>query len=286
MGASPSRHEESTASSRVGDGHAVPVATGSSTSGSNQAQSKRAPPPHKFNEIIAQEMTATGIFLAGKTKARTFKCFVDTLWQYYLTKYWVHEKTRGNCFMLFPRALYITWGEDPRYWSWHLLKETSDTEIEAVSLKNVCWLEIHGKLESSHLTPGVTYEVVFEVMLTKQAYGWTVPVNLRLKLPNGTVQERNENLQEKPRGQWLQLKVGEVKAEQGLKGEMEVSLFEYGGQWKKGLFIKGIRITPKEKHLCGMLKDLQTVSEVVSGVRQSKERSSMDNGVRTKPSVK
>ncbi|TVU21726.1 hypothetical protein EJB05_31383, partial [Eragrostis curvula] len=240
MGASPSRHEESTASSRVGDGHAVPVAASGATSGTNQAQSKRAPPPHKFNEIVAQEKTATaaelqdrvstGIFLAGKTK-----------------KYWVHEKTRCNCFMLFPRALSITWCEDPRFWSWHPLKETSDTEIEAVSLENVCWLEIHGKLELSHLTPGVTYDVVFEVMLTKEAYGWTVPVNLRLKLPNGTVQERNENLQEKPRGQWLQLKVGEVKAQQGQKGELEISLFEYdGGKWKKGLLIKGIKIIPKE----------------------------------------
>ncbi|GJN37418.1 hypothetical protein PR202_gb26371 [Eleusine coracana subsp. coracana] len=240
MGASPSHHEESSASSRVGDGHAVPVAASSATSGSNQAQSKRAPAPHKFHEIVAQEKTATaaeledrvnsGIYLAGKTK-----------------KYWVHGKTRGNCFMLFPRALSITWCEDPRFWNWHALKETSDTEIEAVSLQNVCWLEIHGKLELSHLTPGVTYEVFFEVMLTKEANGWSVPVNLRLKFPNGTVQERKEKLQEKPRGQWLQLKVGEIKAQEAQKGVMEISMFEYdGGLWKKGLLIKCIKIVPKE----------------------------------------
>ncbi|KAF8663029.1 hypothetical protein HU200_055620 [Digitaria exilis] len=122
------------------------------------------------------------------------------------------------------------------------------SEIEAVSLQNVCWLEIHGKLELSDLNPGVSYDVVFEVMLTEPSYGWTTPVNLRLKFPDGTVvQERKETLQEKPRNQWLELKAGEVKAQPGQKGEVEISLFEYdGGQWKKGLVVKGIKIVPKE----------------------------------------
>lgn len=116
-----------------------------------------------------------------------------------------------------------------------------------MSLQNVCWLEIHGKLELSHLNPGVNYDVVFEAMLTEPSYGWTTPVNLRLKFPDGTVQEGKEKLQEKPRNQWLELKAGEVKPQPGQKGEMEISLFEYdGGQWKKGLLVKGIKIVPKE----------------------------------------
>ncbi|KAG2595527.1 hypothetical protein PVAP13_5KG081200 [Panicum virgatum] len=156
-------------------------------------------------------------------------------------------KQRCNCFMLFPRGLSITWSEDPRYWSWHPLKETSDSEVEAASLQNVCWLEIHGKLELSHLTPGVSYDVAFEVMLTEPAYGWTAPVNLRLKLPDGTVQERKEKMQERPRNQWMELKAGELKAQPGQKGEVEISLFEYdGGQWKRGLLVKGIKVVPKE----------------------------------------
>ncbi|OEL35981.1 Protein PHLOEM PROTEIN 2-LIKE A1 [Dichanthelium oligosanthes] len=245
MGAAPSRQETPTDSSRAGDGRAVPVSTSSAASAtgsnSNQAQSKRPPAPHMFHEIVAQEKTATaaeledqvhgeGVYLAGKTK-----------------KYWVHEKSRCNCFMLFPRGLSITWSDDPRYWSWHPLKETSDSEIEAASLQNVCWLEIHGKLELSHLTPGVNYDVVFEVMLTEAAYGWSTPVNLRLKFPDGTVQERKENLQERPRKQWLELRAGEVKTQPGQMGEVEISLFEYdAGLWKKGLLVKGIKIVPSE----------------------------------------
>ncbi|KAG0536468.1 hypothetical protein BDA96_03G066200 [Sorghum bicolor] len=262
MGASTSTSRQETASasdsSRAGDGRAVAVVASSAASATgsnsnNQAQSKRAPLPHKFHEIVAQAATttggtpaaaaeledqvySTGVYLAGKTK-----------------KYWVHEKTRCNCFMLFARALSITWSDDPRYWIWHPVKETNNAEVEAASLQNVCWLEVHGKLELSHLTPGITYDVVFEVMLTEPAYGWTVPVNLRLRFPDGAVQERKEKLQDRPTKQWLELKAGEVKtaAQPGEGhsggGELEISLFEYdGGLWKKGLLIKGVKIVPKE----------------------------------------
>jgi hypothetical protein len=88
MGTSPSRHEASSDSSRAGDGRAAAVSTSSAASGtgssSNHAQSKRAPAPHMFHEIVAQEKTATaaeledqvlsgGIYLAGKTKVIKFQ---------------------------------------------------------------------------------------------------------------------------------------------------------------------------------------------------------------------
>ncbi|KAG2582595.1 hypothetical protein PVAP13_6KG041400 [Panicum virgatum] len=223
--------------SRARDGHAGPEMPSSAISGSNQAQSKRE--LHMFHDIIAQDHEKTamadelqkqvyeGIYLAGKTK------------------YWVDEK-RYNCFMLFPRGLSIAWGEDASYWSWRNLEDYNDPEVEAAILEEVCWLDIQGKQELTHLTPGVTYEVVFEVKLTEPAQGWNMPVNLHLKLPNGTALQRKENLQEKPREQWLPLKVGEVEAKEELKWPMEISLFEHGGHWKRGLLIKGIRITPKK----------------------------------------
>lgn len=77
MGASPSREEAHSNSSFSGNGKAMAVASSASSSGSNQAQSKRAPALHMFQEIVAEkDFTAssledqiyTGIFLAGKTK--------------------------------------------------------------------------------------------------------------------------------------------------------------------------------------------------------------------------
>lgn len=40
-----------------------------------------------------------------------------------MQKYWVDEKTGYKCFMLFPRGLSITWGEDTRYWNWQPREE-------------------------------------------------------------------------------------------------------------------------------------------------------------------
>ena len=118
--------------------------------------------------------------------------------------------------------------------------------VDVAELLNVCWLEVHGKLEASMLSPGVLYEFVFVVMLKDPAYGWEVPVNLRLTLPDGSKQEHKENLMEKPRGRWIEIVIGEFMALQDKPGEIECSLFEYeGGKWKKGLLIKGVAIRPK-----------------------------------------
>ncbi|XP_072955268.1 protein PHLOEM PROTEIN 2-LIKE A1-like isoform X1 [Typha angustifolia] len=149
--------------------------------------------------------------------------------------------------MLFARDLSITWSEEPAYWYWFPLKEKRNEEIDVALLLNVCWLEIHGKLNISDLTPRITYEVFFIIMMNEPMYGWNTPVNLRIKLPDGSVQERKESLQEKPRGKWMELKVGEFRTQAAQEGEMDISLFEYeGGQWKRGLVVKGILFRPKK----------------------------------------
>lgn len=161
-------------------------------------------------------------------------------------KYWIENKSNANCFMLYARNLSITWSEDNRFWHWPYLKESCDVFVDVVELRNVCWLEVHGKFEASMLSPGVLYEFAFVVMLKDPAYGWEVPVNLRLTFPDGSKQEHKQNLMEKPRGQWIEIGVGEFMASQEKLGEIDFSLYEYeGGKWKKGLVIKGVAIRPK-----------------------------------------
>ncbi|ONK74822.1 uncharacterized protein A4U43_C03F10490 [Asparagus officinalis] len=196
--------------------------------------------PHMYQAIIKQaddpsdgglldKIQSSGIFLNNKKQ-----------------KYWVEKKSGCNCFMLFARGLLITWSENQNFWQWVSLKETGDEEIEIASLLNVCWLEVHGRFETSYLTPGIMYEVVFMVMM-EPGYGWAKPVNLRLRLPNGYVKQSELCLIEIPKRQWTELKVGEFMAESNLAGEMEFSLYEYeGGHWKRGLTIKGAVIRPKK----------------------------------------
>ncbi|KAL0352691.1 UNVERIFIED_CONTAM: protein PHLOEM PROTEIN 2-LIKE A1 [Sesamum angustifolium] len=168
------------------------------------------------------------------------------LLQLYAGKYWVEKGSNRNCFILFARDLSITWADDDRFWHWPLLKESSDECLAVAELLNVCWLEVHGRFDIANLSPGTMYEIVFVLKLKDTAYGWEVPVNLRLTLPDGSRQEHKENLKEKPRGQWIEIPAGEFNTSDKKIGEIEFSLYEYeGGKWKRGLLIKGASIRPK-----------------------------------------
>ncbi|KAC9929941.1 hypothetical protein E3N88_45060 [Mikania micrantha] len=122
----------------------------------------------------------------------------------------------------------------------------SNEVVDVAEMLDVCWLEIQGKFEISKLTPRIKYEVVFVVMLKDPAYGWEVPINVRLILPDGKIQEHKECLIETPRSKWLEIPVGEFMVEPTKRGFVEFSLYEYeGGAWKKGLMVKGASIRPK-----------------------------------------
>lgn len=175
------------------------------------------------------DQLSTGVFLNQKRK-----------------KYWVEKKCYSNCFMLFAKDLSITWGGDARYWKWPSICESGDVTVDVAELLDVCWLEIYGKFNTKMLSPGILYEVVFVIKLKDPAYGWGVPVNVSLVLPNGYKQERKEKLQTKPREQWIEVPVGEFITSPENVGEIQFGMHEYdGGAWKRGLVIKGIAIRPK-----------------------------------------
>ncbi|KAK3430346.1 hypothetical protein EUGRSUZ_E01887 [Eucalyptus grandis] len=114
-------------------------------------------------------------------------------------------------------------------------------------LLNVCWLDVHGRFYVSKLSLGTIYEVAFVILMRPSGDGWQIPVNIRLTLPDGTKQEHKENLMEKPRGDWIEIKAGELSTSKHKEGEMEVSMFEHGGHWKRGLVVKGVLIRPKNR---------------------------------------
>ncbi|RZC89621.1 hypothetical protein C5167_027163 [Papaver somniferum] len=115
--------------------------------------------------------------------------------------------------------------------------------IEVAELVNVCWLEVNGKFDTTKLSPGVKYEILFVVMLKTSACGWGTPVNLRLVHSCGKTQHHKENLQLKPKSQWIELQVGEFQtppqpSDCKQEKEIQFSLFECEkGNWKGGLVI-------------------------------------------------
>ncbi|KAK9681610.1 hypothetical protein RND81_10G014700 [Saponaria officinalis] len=199
--------------------------------------------PHNFEAIIKDSDRAidkssieqlyqqlhAGVYLNGKKK-----------------KYWVEKKGNINCFMMFANDLSITWADNTNYWNLHNVETSEDGNITIAQLKNVCWLEVHGKINTTKLSPGITYQVSYIIKLENTSYGWEVPIKLRLTLPNGTKQEHQECLKEKPKEEWVPIRVGEFVASSENVGDVQFSLFEYeGGNWKKGLVIKGANIEPK-----------------------------------------
>ncbi|PKI74019.1 hypothetical protein CRG98_005636 [Punica granatum] len=160
-----------------------------------------------------------------------------------MEKKWIDEKSRV-CLMLYARSLYITWG-NREYWIWDCFKETTEENIEVAKVSHICWLDVRGKLSMSDLTPRAEYEVVYRVKLSKNAFGWELPVTLKLSLPNGTVRHRQVSLLEKPRGSIIELSVGHFIVEDDETGEVCFDLYEHGGHWKCGLIVHGAIIRSK-----------------------------------------
>ncbi|TXG66482.1 hypothetical protein EZV62_007757 [Acer yangbiense] len=139
-------------------------------------------------------------------------------------KTWIDNKSGCHCFMLY----------------------ASDDNIEVAKLSHVCWLDVRGKFKISDLSPGIVYQVAYVVKLTKGASGWELPITLRLSLPGEEVQDRQVSLLEKPRGEWIELNVGNFLTDGRQTREVCFDIYQHGGHWKNGLIIKGAILRPKD----------------------------------------
>ncbi|KAL3516662.1 hypothetical protein ACH5RR_023564 [Cinchona calisaya] len=161
-------------------------------------------------------------------------------------KKWVDEKKRV-CYMIYPRSLGLTSGEDGKFWGWEYFQESSGDLFEVAKLKEICWFAIKGRLNMSKLSRKVDYEAVFVVKLSEWAQGWDSPVKLKLTLPDGKTHERRAALLLEPRGKWLELVVGNFKIHKNEKnlGDLKCSVSSKTPYWKHGLTLKGLMIRPK-----------------------------------------
>ncbi|KAL1828886.1 hypothetical protein ACET3Z_007298 [Daucus carota] len=133
----------------------------------------------------------------------------------------------------------------PSWWTSRRLNNDNWGEgTEIAEVMKVYWLHIAGEYEENLLTPGWTYEVHFVVKL-KQDLEMERTAKLILDAPNGTSQESRENLMGKPRDQWIEIKVGEFKA-QNHGGKVEFSLYasEDDTIRKRGIYVLGAQIVP------------------------------------------
>ncbi|ONK79854.1 uncharacterized protein A4U43_C01F10840 [Asparagus officinalis] len=85
------------------------------------------------------------------------------------------EKSSGaKCYMISARELGIVWGDTPHYWKWISAADTRFAEV--AYLLDVCWLEIHGRIETRILSPKTNYAAYLVFKLDPSSRGLSFPV--------------------------------------------------------------------------------------------------------------
>ncbi|KAL6645616.1 hypothetical protein ACP70R_017224 [Stipagrostis hirtigluma subsp. patula] len=181
-----------------------------------------------------------------------------------LVSMWLDRESGVKCYMLSARALQITWGDTPQYWRWIPLHNSKFSEV--AKLRAVCWLEIHGKLHSKMLSQNSTYAAYIVFKIAAKSYGLDLPfqdASVSIGERKSTCQvciydsddsedydfprEDNAVLPQKRADDWMELEMGSFYNEESDDGEVCISLTETkGGNWKKGLIVKGIEIRAKK----------------------------------------
>ncbi|KAJ0082228.1 hypothetical protein Patl1_11867 [Pistacia atlantica] len=152
------------------------------------------------------------------------------------TKFSVEKLSGANTFEIYARGLTIAWGNDERY------KSDVSKKFPAQNLTPRHNYEVSC---SQNLTPRHNYEVSFVLMKLKGCEGFqNHPVNLKLTLPNQPPMEHKQDLSILPENKWSDVPVGMFSINCCMTGDMEISMYEHGSQWKKGIVVDKIIIRP------------------------------------------
>ncbi|KAD7477437.1 hypothetical protein R6Q59_007208 [Mikania micrantha] len=84
--------------------------------------------------------------------------------------FWLHKLSGKKCYMLAARDLSIIWGDTPRYWRWISVPESRFDEV--AELMSVCWLEVHGRIDTSLLSTNTRYAAYLVYKSTPHTYGF------------------------------------------------------------------------------------------------------------------
>ncbi|BAS81533.1 Os02g0813000 [Oryza sativa Japonica Group] len=90
-----------------------------------------------------------------------------------LKSMWLDREKGAKCYMLSARALQISWGDSPQYWSWIPLADSRFKE--GAELLSVCWLEIRGKLPGKKLSQNTNYAAYLVYKIADRSYGLDFP---------------------------------------------------------------------------------------------------------------
>ncbi|KAI3943893.1 hypothetical protein MKW92_023815 [Papaver armeniacum] len=176
------------------------------------------------------------------------------------------QKSSGKkCIMLGAKELVIAWGDNPNHWRWDGYPGSRFPEV--AELEWVCWLDIHGKLETRLLSPNTFYAAYLVLKFKESAHGFNnQPVKARVEVVgraggNSSVCSKERRIYLNPNGSggqhiarergdgWMEIEIGyfyneELEDDEG--GEVLMSVRETVSLWaKRGLIVQGMELRPK-----------------------------------------
>ncbi|XP_028774905.1 F-box protein At2g02240-like [Neltuma alba] len=179
-----------------------------------------------------------------------------------LKSFWLDKFSGAKCFMLSSRSLYIVWGDTPVYWTWLSVPESRFTEV--AELRDVCWLELGGYINTRLLSPSTLYAAYLVFKLTAHTKGLkNKPAEVSIGIAGNKskrfvylvpreaqsraipLENLNQQYPNKRADGWLEIELGDFFNEGIDDQELEMTVFKLTGKWKRGLVIEGLEIRPK-----------------------------------------
>ncbi|XP_057962748.1 F-box protein PP2-B15-like [Malania oleifera] len=236
--------------------------------------------PSDYRQILSRYFTTTPLKFSSKRELYSLLCHpnpIDAGNKILRLEKWTGKKS----YILSARELSIAWGNDPLYWCWKSIPQSRFPE--AVELRTICWLEIHGKIKTQMLSPNTTYGAYLILKISNRAFGLdSIPSQVSVEVGNiastGAAYLRRHDDQkgqmeglfysnrmqmlrsrvvsgdgvvqkmacEREDG-WMEIELGEffINGDEGCD-EVKMSLMEVKGHHLKGgLIIEGIEVRPK-----------------------------------------
>ncbi|XVF38041.1 hypothetical protein REPUB_Repub20aG0063600 [Reevesia pubescens] len=212
--------------------------------------------PCDYKEIISGSSSSSSLLSLRKKDLFSHLSLHPILIENGSMSFQLEKKTGKKCYMLGARALSITWGDTPQYWSWTSIPESRFSEV--AELKLVWWLDVKGRIETTILSSTTNYAAYLVFKLDRNyVYGFRRTVGLHVNvegIASGEVRNvlldppGNVPQQAQERGDgWLEIEMGEFWNECGDEGTVEFSLREVDcNYYKQGLIIEGIELRPKD----------------------------------------
>ncbi|KAK4706764.1 hypothetical protein R3W88_033673 [Solanum pinnatisectum] len=174
--------------------------------------------------------------LVCNTKKELFFCLCDSpiLLDGGKLSFFLDKHSGKNSFMIAPRELIISDGDDAFSWQWGELPDSSGISYLGHQL------DIHGTIGTKILSPKTEYAAYLVFKLVNRC-------DYRIESSKSSIRfiARKWGIPKMRGDGWMEVKLGYFDSKKGSDGPVEARLFEMNSIYKGGLIVEGVEFHPK-----------------------------------------